>query len=180
MASLAQQAALAASPLFAARVQAAIVTAAADILAAAQGDTGANTFALRTALAAQVMQGVTPALLSRFCWAAATSPSVTQDIPPTGYAIAAAQGGMPAQITTTVANGFASGWNIEIDGCLDPVCNGTWVITVIDTTDFTIPVLGSAYVGPGGTATLQPSDTDINSAVAAAWSAVAGVNANTD
>jgi hypothetical protein len=184
MSTLAQQAALASDPLFQTRIEAAMITAAANILAQGQGAMGPNTFALRTTLAASVMVNAsdTPPLVTRFAWAVATNPTVAADIPAASVPIvsSAVQAAGPDIVTTYAAHGFTNGQIVEIDNAIDPVINGTWVITYLTTTTFSVPVLGTVMGGPGGYATLQPPDADIATAIAACWNAVAGVNTGTD
>jgi hypothetical protein len=184
MGTLAQQADLAADPQFQQRVQAAIQTAAANILAQAQGALGPQTYALRNALAASVMVNAsdTPNLVIRFAWAVATNSTVSNDIPagPVPIEASQVQQGGPVLVSTLTANGLTTGQVVEIEGAADPAINDTWVITVINITTFSIPVLGTLAGGAAGTITVQPPDADIATAVAACWNAVAGVNAGTN
>jgi hypothetical protein len=184
MGTLAQQADLAADPQFQQRVQAAILTAAANILAQAQGGMGPQTYALRNALAASVIVNAsdTPNLVTRFAWAVATNSTVAGDIPAAPIPIESSQVQQagPVIITTFAASGLTNGQVVEINGAADPAINDTWVVTVITTTTFSIPVLGTTAGGAAGTITVQPPDADIATAVSACWNAVAGVNAGTN
>jgi|SRR6185437_8711249 len=177
MSTLTQQAALAVNPGFQQRIQAAIVTAAAAILAAAWDPGRPVTSQLRTDLALSVMQDATP-WLTRFGWAVAVTPVVANaDMSLSGIASTAA--GPPAVITTTAAHGLGNGAVVSIAGAVDPVLNGTWQITVISATTFSVPVGGSETGGAGGTVTDQPTDTGISTAVSSVWNDLAGVKINT-
>lgn len=179
-ATLTEQAALAASPGFQARVRAGMIAAAgsiANIPQAGPPPLGPLAFAARTGLATAVVQGA-DAYLGRFAWAVATSPAVSNDMHQP-VAITGTGGGMPATITTAVPHGLTSGQTVEIDGTADDTVNGTWAVAVADATHFTIPVYASKFEAVGGSATQQPADLSIQTAINTVWGVVAGVTAAT-
>lgn len=173
MSSYAAQAALAVSPGFQARVQAAMAQAALFILNEAQTNKPV-TESLRQQLATAMIQDAAP-FVTRFAWAAATAAALAADIATTVSGVASSAAGPPAVITTAAAHGLATGAIVAIAGTADPVLAGTWQVTVTSATAFTIPAAGSAAGGAGGTVTAQPPDTDIQNAVSAAWNGIAGV-----
>jgi hypothetical protein len=63
--------------------------------------------------------------------------------------------GPPAVLTTTAAHGLITGTIVVVAGATgDTAINGTWVITVISPTTFSIPVTGTgSYTASSGTAT---------------------------
>ena len=63
----------------------------------------------------------------------------------TGGTITAASVGSPTEITTAVANGLVSGMTVTIAGSNStPSINGSYPVTVLDSTHFTIPVAVTA------------------------------------
>lgn len=173
MSTLTQQAAMAADPMFQARVSAAMVTGAAAVLAEANETGTPVSFALKTALATSVIQDPTP-LVPRFALAVATNPGVSEAA---GAIMSIAQitAGLPTIIGVYQTTNFAGGEIVEITGTADPVVNGTWAVTVVNPTAFSIPVLTSIMNSAGGQVSLQPTDADISTAVAAVWADLAGV-----
>lgn len=176
-ATLTEQAALAVSPGFQNRVHAAMTAAAASIAGIPIGQTGPQTFAARVALATSVLQDAGPHL-ARFSWAMATNASVFNDMHQP-VAIASSTGVMPAVITTPVPHGFASGQIAEIRDAADPMINGTWLITVIDALNFSIPSPGSTFAAIGGFVTIQPTDSSLQTAVNVCWNGLAGITSAT-
>ena len=63
----------------------------------------------------------------------------------------------PTVITTSAAHGFFSGQTVTISGAnSNPTINGTYTVTVTDSTHFTIPVNVNVAAGTAGTATMTP------------------------
>lgn len=185
MSTLTQQAALAQDPLFQTRVSAAMV-AAAEIIAAqtfaqfqATGGDG-PTYTLRGSLATLILTTGGAAVLPRFAFAAAVSPALAADIAASPVAIAASTASLPSLVTTVHPHGLATGDIVSIANHLEnTVINGSFAVTVIDGSAFTVPVLGTGFGGGTGTVTKQPSDADVATAVQGAWSGIAGATAAT-
>jgi hypothetical protein len=177
-ATLIQQSGLAADNGFQTRVHMAMMAEASVVAAAAIGSLDLAAYELRIALAAKILAAGGSAQLTAFAYAVACNATVTADLG-TAVSIAATAPGPPAVITTVAAHGMSTGNTAKVVNTLDTVVAGTWTVTVIDSTDFSVPVSGTASEGPGGQATQQPSDSDIATAVAAVWSAVAGVTSAT-
>lgn len=179
MSTFAQQAALAQSQGFQARVQAAMVLSAASILAETPPTPPKPvTEQLRQQLASEVMASPSQ-FVTRFAWACAVGSPLQADISSVVLGIASTTTGPPAAITTATAHGLSTGAIVAISGAQDPNLAGTWPVTVTSTTAFTIPTVGSAPGTAGGTVTPQPPDSDIQSGVSANWNWIAGVMNNT-
>lgn len=160
------------------RVQAAMVTAGLNVAAEAVGVQDANTYQLRHQLAMAVLNS-TGQYLDRFAWAAASNVTVAGDIGPP-VSIASSTAANPSVITCASVHGLTSGQFAEISGHLvNTVINGTWPVTVTSTTVFNIPVAGNGTGAATGQVVVQPPDADIQFAVNAAWSDIAGVGVTT-
>jgi hypothetical protein len=180
--TLTQQAALAADPQFQARVQAAMVATASNIVLQTFASFGGDgpTYTLRESLATSILTSGAAPYLPRFAAAVAVNAVVVADIPASPVAITYSTAALPSVITTAAAHGLASGQIVEIAGHLvNTAVNGTWAVTVISTTTFSVPVAGSGIGGVSGTVTLQPPDADINTAVASVWNGIAGATVAT-
>lgn len=162
---------------FRSRVQAAMITAGLNVAAEAynQGaDPNGATYQLRHALAVNVLNSA-GGYLDRFAWAAAANTTVAGDVQ-NPVSIASTTAANPIAVTTATAHGLSTGNFAEITGhAANTAANGTWLVTVTSTTVFTIPVAGGSAGAATGTVTLQPPDADIQNAVNAAWSDIAGV-----
>jgi hypothetical protein len=85
---------------------------------------------------------------------------------PTVLSSAGTVGSAPITVTTTAATGLVSGDTVTIAGAVDPAANGTWVVTVLTATTFTIPATATnAAAGAGGTIT-QTNNSPITTATA--------------
>jgi chemotaxis response regulator CheB len=173
LSTLTQQAALAVSPGFQARVRAAMVTEAAAVLALPADPGHPQQAQLRGALALEVLTNPAP-YLERFAWACVTTAPVRDQIAPSLTGITVVTHGAPAAVTTSSPHGLATGATVVIDGTTGGP-NGTWSITVTGPSAFTIPVAVAADLPAGGTVTAQPDDPSISTAVHAVWSSIAGV-----
>lgn len=174
--TLAQQAALAVNPGFLTRVQAAMITGAAAQLATANDTQHPISYAKKMALGTAVIQNPTPTnpYISQFAWAVVTTTG-TFTVGSTLTPIASTAVGPPAAITTAVAHGLSTGNTVTISGATDPLLNATWTITVTSTTAFTVPITGSLVGGASGSVSLQPLDSEINTAIASVWNYIAGI-----
>ena len=180
--SLAQAAVLAQNPQFRARVKAQMVVSALAVNAEAvnAGGIGPVTYAARHGLATQIVNGADP-YLDRFAWMVAANGLVQADSFHLPVSIVKTYAVNPAVIACGAPHGLVSGDVAEIDGALDPVLDGSWVVTVIDPVQFSVPVLGGSdqQAKPGGTVTRQAPDADLNTAIASVWNAIAGVGVPT-
>lgn len=188
-ASLQATALLAADPLFQARVQAAMVTAAVNVAAEAVGPMDIATWQLRHSLAAAILQGARLPTgaggmtgvpwVAQFAWAVAANVSVAADVGPL-IPVEASAGTCPAAVTTAAAHGLSDGQWVVIAGhqVNDPV-NGTWAVTVTGDTTFTVPARGTATGSATGTVQLQPPDSDIQFACNSVFGSIAGAGTAT-
>lgn len=177
MSTFAQQAAVAADPGFLARLRAAVVLGAVEILGEPRNPAAPQTELLRQALASSVVQDPAP-WLPRFAWAVATNPAVANAAGGL-FSISQTSNVLPCVVGVFQTTGFAGGEIVEITGATDPAVNGTWTVTVVNPTAFSIQALGTETGGAGGTVSLQATDADITSAVSQVWNSVAGVTNQT-
>jgi|ERR1035441_3311249 hypothetical protein len=163
---------------FRSRVQAAMVGEGLIVAAEAVGAQDTSTYQLRHQLAIAVLNS-TGQYLDRFAWAAAVNVTIAGDVGPP-VSIASSTAASPSVITTASVHGLTTGQFAEISGHLvNLVINGTWPVTVLTTTTFSIPVAGNGAGGATGQVVLQPPDADIQFAVNSAWSDIAGVGVTT-
>ena len=163
---------------FRSRVQAAMMTAALNVAAEAVGVQDSSTYQLRHQLAVAVLNN--PAgYLDRFAWAVAANATVSGAVQ-APVAIASSTAVNPSVITTAAAHGLTTGDVVEIAGhAVNTAANGTWPVTVIIATTFSVPVLGTGTGTATGTVVKQPPDADIQTAVNADFSDIAGVGVTT-
>lgn len=172
-ASLLNTAQLAVDSGFRSRVQAAMVTSALNVAAEVVGAQDNPTYIARHNLARDILNQ--PALyLDRFAWAAAANATVSADLQ-APVAIASSTAAFPAQITTAAVHGLATGDVVEISNHSDPAKDGTFPVTVVSTTAFTILVVGTAAGTATGQVQKMPPDADIQFAVNSDFSDIAGV-----
>jgi hypothetical protein len=185
-ASLQATALLANDPLFQSRVNAAMVTAAINVASEAIGSMTLGVYNARHDLAVAILQGAklgggfggAPGpnpWLSQFSWTTAANVSISGDVG-MPVQIAASTDTDPSVITTITAHGLSTGQWVEIsDHQLNTVINGLWEVTVTDSTDFSVPAIGTAAGGATGQVVLQPPDSDIQFAVNSVFGSMAGV-----
>lgn len=175
---------LANDPQFQSRVQAAMVTAALNVSSESIGAMPISAYTKRHDLATGILQNTmgpngfvpsgTVAWLNQFAWAVAISPAIAAEVG-TPVTITSSSPAVPTVITTATAHGLTTGNWVEINAHLVNLgANGTWPVTVTDTTHFTIPA-GSALGGTGGLMTAQPSDDDIQTTTDSVFGNIAGV-----
>jgi hypothetical protein len=156
------------------RVQAAMATAGLNVAAEAVGAQNAATYNMRHTLAVAVLNNAST-YVERFAWAAAANTTVAGDVGPP-VSISGSTAANPSVVTTASVHGLTTGQFAEISGHLvNTAANGTWAVTVTSTTVFNIPVAGNGTGGATGMVVVQPPDADIQFAVNAAFSDIAGV-----
>lgn len=90
--------------------------------------------------------------------------------------IASSTNANPSVITTAAAHGYASGDVVEIlNHAVNTNANGTWVITVLSTTTFSIPQPANGVGTASGTVQKMETDVNINFTISNQWNAMAGV-----
>lgn len=90
--------------------------------------------------------------------------------------IASSTNANPIVVTTSAAHGYTSGDPVEILSHLVNLnANGTWVVTVLTTTTFSIPQPGSGVGGATGTVQKMETDADLVFTVNSVFNAVAGL-----
>jgi hypothetical protein len=171
---LAKQAALAIDPVFRARVELAMFIA----LTAVQGEAiGGMTTAIygKRQVFATAALGSPNGYIDRFAWGVASNATIGSDIT-APIAIASSTAVNPCVVTTAAAHGFVNGDTVAIAGhAVNTAINGGWIVTNLTSTTFSIPVLGIAAGSGTGSATKQPSDSDIQFTVNSLVSDFAGV-----
>ncbi len=177
MGSLITTANLANDTGFRLRVQASMMVAALNVAAEAVGGQDSSTYQLRHQLAVAVLNN--PAgYLDRFAWAVAANATVSSDVQ-APVAIASSTAVNPS-VLTTAAHGLSTGDVVEIAGhAVNTAVNGTFAVTVLTSTTFSVPALGTGAGGATGTVTKQPPDADIQFAVNSDFSDIAGVGVTT-
>jgi hypothetical protein len=175
VASLSDQAALALDTAFQARVKLALVAAATAVAGEAVGAFGSEHYNKRQRLAYAVLNAP-DSQVQRFALATATNSTVAG-----GYGVPVAVTSSTAvnpSVVTTATHGLTTGDNVVIAGHLtNTAINGGWVVTVLTTTTFSVPVLGIGS-GTAGTVRKMPPDSDIAFTVSSIWDDMAGVTAN--
>jgi hypothetical protein len=176
--TLGQGAQLVASTSFNNRIRCAMIKAAMTVSTESKGSLSPNAWVKRRQLANRIL--VSPdAYLGSFVAAVAADPGVSLSWF-TPVLITSSTSANPSVITTPV-HGYTSGDVVEITGHLINInANGTWVVTVLSTTTFSIPWPGNGTGGATGTAQKMESDVNlnftVNSTVATnAFSAIAGL-----
>lgn len=72
--------------------------------------------------------------------------------------ITGATNAFPIVLTTSVAHGLTTGETVNISGVTgNTAANGTWVVTVLSSTTFSIPTVGNAAYISGGTWRTDPT-----------------------
>lgn len=174
VASLSDQAALAADLTFQARVRLALVAAAAAVAGEAVGAFGQEHYNKRQRLAYAALNSP-DSQVARFAYAVATNATVAGGYgPPVGITSSTAVN--PSVVTTTAVHGLTTGDSVVIAGhAANTAINGGWTVTVLTTTTFTVPVLGVAAGAVTGTVRKMPPDSDIAFTVSSLWDDMAGV-----
>jgi hypothetical protein len=179
----AQQYAVTQDLYFQNRLSQAVVNGAAAIAASTFASSGLSlaVYQLQQALAASILTGGTAKFLPLFAAAVACSPTVAADLNnAVPVLIASSTAVMPSVITTSAAHGLTTGQTAEVTGhLLNTSVNGTWIVTEISTTTFSVPVPGNAVGAATGQASLQPPDADLDTAIASVWSGIAGATVGT-
>jgi hypothetical protein len=176
--TLSQSAQLVASPGFNARVRAAMLLAAMNVSTETQGSLGNIAWIKRQQLAARITTSP-DAYLPAFVGLVAADPgrSLVWYQP---ILITSSTQANPS-VLTTPAHSLATGDVVEIVGHLvNTSVNGTWPVTVLSATTFSIPQPGIAAGGATGTMQKQIDDTSLNFTVNSTaptnvFSAVAGI-----
>lgn len=172
--TLGQGAQLAASASFQARVKAAQVRAA--IAVSTEPVTGLTipAWTKRRLLSISIMND--PAVkLAAFVGAVSADPdSALNWFAP--VSIASSTNANPTVITTAVAHGLTTGDVVEVAGhAVNTNAVGTWVVTVLTATTFSIPQSANGVGTATGTVQKQETDANLRFTVNSVFSAVAGL-----
>jgi len=174
---LIKQAVLAQNNVFRQRIEMAMFTAMTAVQGEALGAMTANggIYSKRQAYATAALTNPN-AHVDRFAWAVAANSTIAAAIG-SPVAITSSTNANPIVVTTPV-HGYTTGDTVEIVGHLvNTSAVGGWIITVLSTTTFSIPVAGVGVGGATGTVTKQPTDSDIQFTVNSLVSDFAGVTA---
>jgi hypothetical protein len=172
--TLGQGAQLVSDSSFVNRINMAMLRAAIAVSTEAQGTFTTNAWVKRRQLSYRIMTSPTGVLTS-FVDAVASDPnsSLTWFAP---IGIASSTNANPSVITTSAVHGYTSGDNVEIlNHAVNTNANGTWVVTVLTTTTFSIPQPGNGVGGATGTVQKMETDADLAFTVNSVFSAVAGL-----
>lgn len=156
------------------RVKMAMVQAAVDVAAETQGSLSATVWSKRRLLATKILNNPDSTLTS-FVAAVGADPSggLSWFAP---VNISSSTNANPTVITTAVVHGMSTGDVVEIAGSVvNTNANGTWVVTVVTTTTFSIPQAANGVGTAGGTAMKMIIDNDLLFTVNAVFNAVAGI-----
>lgn len=93
-------------------------------------------------------------------WVGQGPPAVTIPVPaPAAGSIAGSTAANPSVVATVAPHGRTGTFTVTIIGAADSTINGSWTATVVDSTHFSVPVLGlggdagGSWAYPGGTGT---------------------------
>lgn len=173
MASLSQMATLAEDSLFQARVKAAMLTAAVAVQGEAVGAMSSSVYQKRQTYATAVLTNPS-AHIDRFAWGVASNATVAGGVG--SPVLINSSTNVNPTVITTATHGLATGDVVEITGhAANTNANGCWVVTVITSTTFSIPVPANGVGAITGTVTKQPPDGDIQFTVNSLFADFAGV-----
>ena len=176
MASLNQMAILADNEIFRSRVKAAMITAAVAVQGEAVGGQTTSVFQKRQTYATAVLTNP-GAHVDRFAWGTASNGTVANGVG-NPVLITSSTAANPT-VLTTATHGLATNDVVTISGHLvNTNANGSWVVTVLTATTFSIPVNGNGVGGATGTVAKQSPDADIQFTVNSLFSDFAGVTAS--
>lgn len=100
------------------------------------------------------------AYVDRFAWAAATNATIATAIA-NPISITSSTNATPI-VVTTPTHGYTTGDTVSIAGhTVNTNANGGWIITVLTTTTFSIPMNGNGIGAASGSVTKQPNDSDL-------------------
>lgn len=157
---------------FQAQVTIAMANAAVAIAGEAKAGFTDVKYGKRQALAKLVLNDPVD-LLMQFSLAIAQDASIAMGAPAT---ISSSTAVYPSVITTSAAHGLATDNTVKIaDHAVNTAANGTWTVTVITTTTFSIPVLGVGVGAATGRVTKFPTDIAVQNLCNAVWDDMAGV-----
>lgn len=172
--TLGQGAQLVAATGFRARARAAMIRSAVAVSTETQGGMSVPAWTKRRQLATGVLNKP-DAWLESFVAAVAADPNTSL----TWWApvnIASSTNANPTVITTAVAHGLTSGDVVEVVGHLvNTNAVGTWAVTVLTTTTFSVPQAANGAGAATGTVQRQESDANIVFTVSSVFSALAGL-----
>lgn len=161
---------------FRGRVYVAMVAAAIAVAGEAVGGMSSSVYQKRQSLAWAVLTNPL-AYLERFVIGAGSNSTIGGDVT-APVAVTSSTAANPSVVTTAAVHGLTTGDTVEIVGhATNTAINGQWGVTVLTTTTFSVPVLGTG-AGTGGTMAKQPSDSNItNFGPFSQWNKFAGVTA---
>lgn len=172
--TLGQGAQLVADTSFINRVRVAMVRAATTVAGEAQGVQSSTKWAKRLQLANRVITSP-DSTLTTFVAMVASDPglSLTWYNPVT---ISSSTNANPIVVTTASAHSLTSSDVVEIlNHLVNTNGNGTWPVTVLSTTTFSIPQPGNGVGAATGTVQKMETDVNINFTISNQWNALAGV-----
>jgi hypothetical protein len=111
--------------------------------------------------------------LTWFIWPVVQNSAIVRGAP---VAISSSTNANPIVVTTAAVHGLSTGAVVEVSGhAVNTAANGSWTVTVLTTTTFSIPVVGNGVGGATGQVVKMPIDSDIQFQVNSVWDDVAGI-----
>jgi hypothetical protein len=172
--TLGQGAQLVADTSFVSRVRAAMMRAAINVSTEVQGTLTTNAWVKRRQLATRILTSPDSALTSFTSSVAADPGSALSWFSP--ISITSSTNANPIVITTSASHGYVNGDVVEIlNHLVNTNANGTWAVTNLTATTFSIPWAGNGVGAATGTAQKQETDSNLVFTVNSVFSAVAGL-----
>lgn len=170
---IAKQAALAKDAAFQDRVKLAMMAAMTAVQGEVVGAQSTNVYQKRQQHSSAVLASPN-GFVDRYAWAVAQNSTIGATIADP-KAITSSTNATPI-VVTTATHGYTTGDTVEITGHLvNTNANGTWIITVLSTTTFSLPASGNGVGAGTGGAYKQPNDSDIQFTVNSLINDFAGV-----
>jgi hypothetical protein len=172
--TLGQGAQLVASTSFRARIRGAMVRAAEAVATEVKGSLSQPAWDKRRRLSTKILNAP-DSLLDAFVAAVAADPG-TALVWTAPVNISSSTNANPSVVTTAIAHGYTTGDVVEIAGhTTNTNAVGTWVVTVVTSTTFSIPQSANGAGGATGTAQKMETDANLAFTVSSVFSSIAGL-----
>jgi hypothetical protein len=155
-------------------VYVAMATAGINVAGEALGGMSPNKYVKRQTLARAVLTAPEQ-WVAQFALAVVQNPAVALS-PPVN--ISSSTNAFPIVVTTAAAHGLSTGNSARVEGHLvNTSAVGTWPVTVLTSTTFSIPVAGVGAGGATGRVLKLPQDDAVQFTADSIWDDLAGVSA---
>lgn len=170
---LIKQSSLANDTVFRNRVELALFVTMVAVAAEAKGALSTEVFWKRHTHAVAVLTNPV-AYVDRYAKAAASNSTIAAAIA-VPIAVTSSTSASPS-VVTTPTHGYTTGDTVSITGHnTNTSINGGWIITVLSSTTFSVPVGGVGAGGATGTVVKQPNDSDLQFTINSLVNDFAGV-----